>query len=52
VKEAIDRAYAELAREDRIQAVRRIADSGVEDLPDPEQLSREPENAHEPGGVH
>jgi predicted DNA-binding protein len=52
VKEVIDQTYEALALEERRQAVRRIADAAVEDVPEPEVLARELEKAHEPGRVH
>jgi Arc/MetJ-type ribon-helix-helix transcriptional regulator len=52
VREAIDRSYEDLHRDERRRAVQRIAESAVEDVPDPETLARELDQAHEPRGVH
>ena len=50
VRGLIDDAYETVMRERRRKAVRRLVE--LEDPPDPAQLSRELEAAHEPGGVH
>ncbi len=52
VRRLIDDAYEEIARERRVEAVRRLASLEVEDPPDGAALSRELEAAHEPGGLH
>jgi len=51
VKEVIDRTYEELAREERMRAVRRIVEAAVEDVPEPDALGPELEKAHEPSGL-
>ena len=48
----IDGAYEEIMRERRRQAVERITGLNVEDPPDPATLSRQLEEAHEPGGLY
>ena len=48
----IDDAYEGVVRERRRQAVQRLARLEVEDPPDASTLSRELEEAHEPGGLH
>ena len=52
VRRLIDDAYQEIMRERRIRAAETLASLEVEDPPDPEQLSRELEAAHEPGGLY
>ena len=47
----IDDAYEEVMLERRRAAARRLAAMEIEDVPDPETLSRELEAAHEPGGL-
>lgn len=41
VRKMIDESYEEIMRERRREAVRRIAELEVEDVPDPETLSRQ-----------
>ena len=48
----IDGAYEEIMQERRRQAVERIIGLNVEDPPDPATLSRQLEEAHEPGGLY
>ena len=52
VRRLINDAYEEIMRERRMRAVERLVSLEVEDPPDPEQLSRELEAAHEPGGLY
>lgn len=52
VRGLIDDAYETVMRERRRKAARRLSELKVENLPDPAQLSRELEAAHESGGVH
>ena len=52
VRGLIDDAYEAVMRERRREAVRRLTALEVEEPPDPAQLSRELEAAHEPGGLH
>lgn len=52
VRRLIDDAYEDIMRERRMEAVERLAALEVEDVPDPDTLSRELEAAHEPGGLH
>ena len=52
VRGMIDDAYEEIMLERRRAAARRLAAMEVEDVPDPETLSRELEAAHEPGGLY
>ena len=51
VRTLIDGAYEEILKERRRRAVERITGLNVEDPPDPETLSRQLEEAHEPGGL-
>ncbi len=46
VREAIDLMYEVKARERRRRAVEAIANMELEDLPDPEELSRQLDEAH------
>ena len=41
-----------VSRERRLAAARRLAAMEIEDVPDPEMLSRELERVHEPGGLY
>ena len=52
VRGLIDDAYEDVMRERRRAAARRLAALEVEEPPDPAQLSRELEGAHDPGGLH
>ena len=52
VRRLIDGAYQEIMRERRVRAAETLAGLEVEAPPDPEQLSRELEAAHEPGGLY
>ena len=52
VRRLIDDAYEDVMRERRRDAVERLTRLNVEEAPDPGTLSRELEEAHEPGGVH
>jgi hypothetical protein len=48
----IDDAYEDVIQERRRSAVGRLTRLEVEDVPDAATLSRELEEAHEPGGLH
>ena len=48
----IDDAYEDIIQERRRSAVGRLTRLDVEDVPDAATLSRELEEAHEPGGLH
>ena len=52
VRGLIDDAHEEIMLERRIAAVERMVALEIEDVPDPETLSRELEAAHEPGGLY
>jgi hypothetical protein len=47
VRTMIDEAYEAVLRERRREAVRRLGAMEVEDVPDPEELSRQLNSAHE-----
>ncbi len=51
VRRLIDDAYQHTVQERRIRAVERLVSLEVEDVPDPAQLCRDLETAHEPGGI-
>lgn len=51
IRRLIDGAYDEILRERRRQAAERLIGLNVEEPPDPDTLSRELEEAHEPGGL-
>ena len=51
VRGLIDDAYEEVMLERRRAALKRMVALEIEDVPDPETLSRELEAAHEPGGL-
>ena len=48
----IDDAYEDIIQERRRSAVGRLTRLELEDVPDAATLSRELEEAHEPGGLH
>ena len=48
----IDDAYEDIIQERRRSAVGRLTRLEVEDVPDAATLSRELDEAHEPGGLH
>ena len=52
VRSLIDGAYEEVLRERRRQAAEYLSRMNIEDPPDPESLSRQLEEAHEPGGLY
>ena len=52
VRRLIDDAHEEAVQTRRHDAVARLVRLEVEDPPDPATLSRELEEAHEPGGLH
>lgn len=47
IRELIDRAYDEILAERRRLAVERICQMEIEDVPDPEELSRQLDRTHE-----
>lgn len=51
VRTLIDDAYEEIRRERIRRAVERLINLRGEVMPDPEELSRQLESAHEPGGI-
>ena len=51
VRRLIDDAYQGIMQERRRQAVRRLTSLEIEVVPDAATLSRELEEAHEPGGL-
>ncbi len=51
VRSLIDDAYEEASRERIKRAVERLINRRGEAMPDPEELSRQLESAHEPGGI-
>ncbi|MCY4581927.1 MAG: ribbon-helix-helix protein, CopG family [Chloroflexi bacterium] len=51
VRALIDEAYEENSRERVRRAVEKLINLRGEVMPDPEELSRELESAHEPGGI-
>ena len=51
VRRLIDDAYEDVMRKRRMKAVERLASLNIEVPPDPAELSRELEKAHEPGGI-
>ena len=52
VRSLIDDAYEDAVQRRRQDAVERLVRLEVETPPDPRALSRELEEAHEPGGLH
>ncbi len=51
VRAMIDEAYEEAMRERRIRAVEALAAMAVEDVPEPDDLSRQLAETYEPGGL-
>ena len=51
VRLLIDDAYEQIMLERRRRAVERLISLQIEDMPDPEELSRQLESAYEPGGI-
>ncbi len=51
VRRLIDSAYEDIQLSQRLAAVAQIAAANVEDVPDPDELSRQLEETYEPGGV-
>ena len=51
VRRLIDDAYEEIKRARRRKAASTIGQMRIEDVGDPEELSRELERMHEPGGL-
>ena len=49
VRQLIDQAYENEIVEYRLALVRHIAEANIEDLPDPDELSRQLSEAHDPG---
>ncbi|NQW17179.1 MAG: hypothetical protein HQ478_06795 [Chloroflexi bacterium] len=52
VRRLIDRAYEETLNERRKRAAEEIGQLEVEDVPEPETVTRQLEGAHESGSVH
>ena len=52
VRRLIDDAYEDVQRTRRKQAIERLIGLNVEVPQDPDVLSQELEDAHEPGGLH
>lgn len=51
VRQMIDQAYEEALRLRRLHAARELARLAVEDVPDPETLSRQLEGTYEPADI-
>ncbi len=51
VRLLIDQTYEEVLREHRVQAAEELISMNAEVLPDPAELSRQLETAHDVGGV-
>jgi len=51
VRQMIDQAYEEALRVRRLRAARELARLAVEDVPDPETLSRQLEGTYEPADL-
>ena len=48
-RQLMDRGYEEWMKWRRKEAVRRISEMEIEDVPDPEELNRQLDEAHDPG---
>lgn len=48
----IDKAYEDVLRKERQRVFERLTSLQVETPPDPDELSRELEEAHAPGGLY
>ena len=51
VRSLIDEAYEAILRERRMEAARALAAMAVEDVPEPDELSRQLEGTYESGGL-
>jgi hypothetical protein len=49
IRDLIDRAYEEEMLEYRLELVRQIGEANIEDVPNPEELSRQLAEAYDPG---
>lgn len=52
VRRLIDAAYEETLRQRRLRAADQLGRLEIEEVPSPETLNRQLEDAHEPGGLH
>ena len=52
VRNMIDKAYEDVLRKERQRVFERLTSLQVETPPDPDELSRELEEAHAPGGLY
>jgi hypothetical protein len=52
VRRMIDREYEAIELENRLAAVRRIAAANIEDVPDPETLSKQLEETYDLGPLY
>ena len=52
VRRLIDKAYEETLQARRCRAARELGRLEIEEVPDPETLSRQLESAHDPGSLH
>jgi Ribbon-helix-helix protein, copG family len=52
VRKLIDRAHNEYLRERRIEAARQIGELEIEDVPDPDELSRQLAQTHDIGDLY
>ena len=52
VRTMIDREYEDILREKRREAVRKLAALEIEDVPDPDTVSRQLAAAHDPGDLY
>jgi hypothetical protein len=52
VRRLIDEAYEEIRHQRRLQAVLAISQMEIEDVPDPDELSRQLAEAHNPGDLY
>lgn len=51
VRRLIDEAYEARMRERRLLAAKRISEMEIEDMPDPEELSRQLNETYKAGGI-
>ena len=52
VRRLIDQGYEEARRQERLRAVEEIAKLEIEDVPDPETLSRQLDTTHDLGDLY
>jgi len=52
MRKALDHFYDDALRERRLEAVRRLSEMNIEDVPDPEELSRQLNSTYDIGPLY